>query len=76
MPKNIGLNSTHYFIMKILNKQEVKQIAFNYSLDIDFKDFMNLYKQFTAKEYSFSVIDATLASDNLLRFRKNLLKRI
>ena len=62
--------------MKILNKQEVKQIAFNYSLDIDFKDFMNLYKQFTAKEYSFSVIDATLASDNLLCFRKNLLKRI
>ena len=62
--------------MKILNKQEVKQIAFNYSLDIDFKDSMNLYKQFTAKEYSFSVIDATLASDNLLRFRKNLLKRI
>ena len=62
--------------MKILNKQELKQIAFNYSLDIDFKDFMNLYKQFTAKEYSFSVIDATLASDNLLRFRKNLLQRI
>ena len=62
--------------MKILNKQELKQIAFNYSLDIDFKDFMNLYKQFTAKEYSFLVIDATLASDNLLRFRKNLLKRI
>ena len=62
--------------MKILNKQELKQIAFNYSLDIDFKDFMNLYKQFTAKEYSFIVIDATLASDNLLRFRKNLLKII
>ena len=62
--------------MKILNKQELKQIAFNYSLDIDFKDFMNLYKQFTVKEYSFLVIDATLASDNLLRFRKNLLKRI
>ena len=62
--------------MKILNKRELKQIACNYSLDIDFKDFMNLYKQFTAKEYSFIVIDATLASDNLLRFRKNLLKII
>ena len=62
--------------MKILNKRELKQIAFNYSLDFDFKDFMNLYKQFTAKEYSFIVIDATLASDNLLRFRKNLLKII
>ena len=63
-PKNIRLNSTHYFIMKILNKRELQQIAFNPSSDIDFKDFMNLYKKCTAKPYSFLVIDATLASDN------------
>ena len=37
---------------------------------------MNLYKKCTAKPYSFLVIDATLASDNLLRFRKNLVERI
>ena len=42
--KNIRLNSTHYIIMKIPNKQELQQIAFNHSLDIDFKDFMNLTK--------------------------------
>ena len=42
MPKNIKLNSGHYFIMKILHKQELQQIAFNHSSDIDFKDFMNL----------------------------------
>ena len=36
---------------------------------------MNLYKKYTAKPYSFLVIDATLASDNPLRFRKNLLER-
>ena len=48
----------------------------NHSLDIDFKDFMNLYKKCTAKQYYFLVIDATLASDNLSRFRKNLLERI
>ena len=44
--------------------------------DIDFKDFMNLYKKCTAKPYSFLVIDANLASDNPSRFRKDLLERI
>ena len=53
VPKNIRLNSTHYFIMKILNTRELWQIAFNHSLDIDFKDFMNLYKKYTAKPHSF-----------------------
>ena len=37
VPKNIRLNSTHYFIMKVPNKQEHQQIAFNHSSDIDFK---------------------------------------
>ena len=36
---------------------------------------MNLYKKFTAKPYSFSVIDAAIVSDNPSHFRKNLLKR-
>ena len=49
--------------MKSPNKKELQQITFNHSSDIDFKDFMNLYNQF-------SVIDATLASDDPLRFRK------
>ena len=37
---------------------------------------MYLYKKCIAKPYSFLAIDATLASDNALRFRKNLLGRI
>ena len=76
VPKNIGLNLTHYFVMKILTKRELQQIAFNHSSDIDFQDFMNLYKKCTAKPYSSLVFDATLASDNYLRFKKNLLQRI
>ena len=75
-PKNIRLNSVHYFIMKIPNKQELQEIAFNHSSDIDFKGFMNLYKQCTANPYSFLVIDPTLASDNPSRFRKNVLEII
>ena len=38
------LNSTHCFTMKIPNKRELQQTAYNHSSDIDFKDFMNLYK--------------------------------
>ena len=76
MPKNIRLYSTHYFIMKIPNKQELHQIAFNHSSDIDFKDFMNLDKKCTAKSYSYLVIDVSLASDTLLHSRRNFLKRI
>ena len=45
--KNIRLNSTHYVVMKIPNKREFQQIAFNHSSDIDFRDFMNLYKKCT-----------------------------
>ena len=62
--------------MKISNKRELHRITFNYSSDIDFQDFMNLYKKYTAKPYSFLVIDTTLASDNSSHFRKYLLKRI
>ena len=68
--KNIRLNSTKYFIMKIPNKQGIQQNAFNHSSNTDFKDFMNLYKKCTAKQYPFLVVDATLASDNPSRFRK------
>ena len=46
--------------MKILKKRELQQIAFNHSSDIDFENFMNLYKKCAAKPYSFLVIDTTL----------------
>ena len=76
VPKNIRLNSTYYFIMKIPNKRELQQTAFNHLSGIDFKDFMNIYKNYTAKPFSFLVIDATLASDNVLSFRRDLSGRI
>ena len=62
--------------MEILNKRELQQIAFNHLSDIDYQDFMNLYKSCTAKPYSFFFFCTTLASDNSPRFRKNLFKRI
>ena len=75
VPKNIRLNSTQYFIMKIPNKRELQQIAFNRSSDIDFQDILNPCNKWkTGKPYYFLVIDPTLASDNPLCFRKNLVE--
>ena len=73
VPKDVRLNSTHFFIMKIPNKRELQQTALNHSSDIDFKDFMNIYRKCTTEPYSFLVNDITLPSDDPLRFRKNLL---
>ena len=62
--------------MKNPNRRELEQIAFNHSSDIDFQDFMNLYKKCTSKPYSVLITDTILAADNPSRFRKNLLERI
>ena len=58
--------------MKIPNKRELQQIVINHSSDINTKDFANIYRKCTAEPYSFLVNDTTLASNNPLRFRKNL----
>ena len=60
--------------MKIGNKRQLEQTAFNHSSDIDFQNLMNLCKKYTAKPYSFLVIDTTMPSDNPISFRKNLSK--
>ena len=60
--------------MKIPSKRELKQIALNQSSDIDFKDFIKIYKKCAADPYSFLLIHTTLPSDNLLRFRKKFFK--
>ena len=47
-------------------------MASNHSPDIDFKDFIKLYRDYIKEPYSFLVKDTTLSSDNPLRFRKIL----
>ena len=49
--------------MKVPNKRELQQTAINHSSDIDFKDFMSIYKKYTGKKYSFFVNDITLPLD-------------
>ena len=70
--KGVRLNTSHFFIAKIPNKRELQQIAINHSSDISTKDFTNIYRNCTDEPHSFLVNDTTFASNNPLRFRKNL----
>ena len=71
VPKDVRLNTTHFFISKSPNRRQLQQVALNQSLDITTKDFENIYRKCTAETYSFLVNDTKLSSDNPLRFRKN-----
>ena len=72
VPKDVGLNSTHYLIMKINNKRKLQNVAINHSANIDYKDFMKIYRECTNEPFNFLTIDATLPASNPLSFRKNL----
>ena len=62
--------------MKISSKEELQQIAFNHSSEIDFQVFMSLHKRSTTEPYCFLVIDTAPSSDNSSHFRKNLLETL
>ena len=72
VPKDVRQNLPHYLIMKINNRKELQNIAINHSADIDYKDFMNIYRECTREPYSFLRIDTTLPASGPLRFRKQL----
>ena len=59
VPKDVRLNTSLFFIMKIPNKRELQQIAINHSSDINTGDFIKIYRKCTDKPYSFLVIDTT-----------------
>ena len=77
VPKDVRLNSTHYFIIKINNTRELQLIiaviAVNHAADIDYKDFMKIYRESTKEPNSLLTIDTTLPAGDPLRLRKDLL---
>ena len=70
VPKDVRLNTSHFFITKIPNKRELQQIALNRSSDISSKDLITFQKKYTSESYSFLVNDNMLASDNLQDLEK------
>ena len=53
VPKDFRLNSTHYLIMKTNNKRQLQNIAINHSADIDYLDFIEIYRECTKEPYNF-----------------------
>ena len=72
VPKDVKVNSTHYLIMKINSRKELQNIAIDRSADIDYQDFMKIYRECTKESYNILTIDTTLPATNPLRFRKNV----
>ena len=70
--KDVKLNSTHYLMMKINNKRDLRNIAINHSADIDYQDFIKVYRECANEPYTFVIIDTKLPASDPLRFRKNL----
>ena len=58
--------------MKINNKRELQNIAINHSADIDYNDFVKIYRECTKKPYSFLTTDTTLPASDPLRFKKKM----
>ena len=68
VPKDVRLNSTHYLIMKINNKRELQNVAVNHSADIDYQDFIKIYRECTEEPYNVLTIDTTLPASDPLKF--------
>ena len=62
--------------MKINNRKELQNIATDHSADIDYQDFMKLYRECTREPFNFLTIATTLPARNPLRFRKNLFESL
>ena len=63
------LNCTHYVIFKLNNKRELQNIAINHSADIDYKDFVKIYRDCTKEPFNFLAINTTQPIDK--RFKNN-----
>ena len=71
VPKDVRLNCTHYIIFKLNKKRELENIAINHSADIDYKDFVKMYRDWTKEPYNFLTIDTRRPVDK--RFKKNFI---
>ena len=53
VPKDVRLNCIHYILFKLNNRKELRNIAINHSTDIDYKDFVKIYRICTKERFNF-----------------------
>ena len=59
VPKEVRLNCTHCILFKLNNRRELQNIAIDHSADIDYKDFIKIYRICTKEPFNFLTIDTT-----------------
>ena len=62
--------------MIINNRIELKSIVIDHSEDIDYNDFMEIYRKCTREPFNFLTIDTTIPASDPLRFRRNLFESL
>ena len=62
--------------MKINNRRKLQNISINHSTDIDYQDYMKIYRECTKEPFNFLAINTTLPASNLLRFRRKLFESL
>ena len=72
VPKDIRLNCTHYILLKLNNKRELQNIAINHSADIDYEDFIKIYRICTKEPFNCWTIDNTKDKKFIKNFDETL----
>ena len=71
VPKDVRLYCTHYILFKLYNKRDLQNIAINHFADIDYKDFIKIYRDCTKELFNFFTIDMTKDKKFIKNFDKN-----
>ena len=72
VPKNVRLNCIHYILFKLNNKRELQNIVINHSADIDYKDFIKIYRICISEPFNFLTIDTTKDKKFIKNFDETL----
>ena len=72
VPKDVRLNCTHYILFKLNNKRELQNVAIKHSADIDYKDFIKIYRVCTKEPFNFLTIDTTKDNKFIKNFNETL----
>ena len=57
VPKDVRLNCTHCILSKLNNERELRNNSINHSVDMDYKDFVKIYKICTKEPFNFLTVD-------------------
>ena len=72
VPNDVRLNCTHYILFKLNNRTELQNIAINHLADIDYKDFIKIYRDCTKEPYNCLTIDKTKDKKFIKNFDESL----